>query len=146
MSHGSKGPSRAPDFHAALVSGGFDFFCGVPCSLLKGLVSLLEKDHDARYVSATREDSALEVDDGDRERRQRQAPREHDEGRTRLAGREKSDAYAERDGQGSKRRREKARTGRVRARRRRRTCPRRPAPTPTELRRSPRRGCTGWSP
>ncbi len=31
----------------------------MPCSLLKGLVSLLEKDHEARYVSATREDSAL---------------------------------------------------------------------------------------
>jgi phosphonopyruvate decarboxylase len=59
MSHGSKGPSRAPDFHAALVSGGFDFFCGVPCSLLKGLVADLEKD--PAYVSATREDSALGI-------------------------------------------------------------------------------------
>jgi phosphonopyruvate decarboxylase len=59
MSHGSKGPSRAPDFHAALVSAGFDFFCGVPCSLLKGLVSLLENEERGAYVSATREDSAL---------------------------------------------------------------------------------------
>jgi phosphonopyruvate decarboxylase len=58
-SHASKGPSQAPAFLAALRASGFDFFCGVPCSLLKGLVSLLEQDAAARYVSATREDSAL---------------------------------------------------------------------------------------
>jgi phosphonopyruvate decarboxylase len=44
---------------AALKEAGFDFFCGVPCSLLKGLVSLLDADETAHYVSATREDSAL---------------------------------------------------------------------------------------
>ena len=59
MSHNASGPSRAPEMLAALKGAGVDFFCGVPCSLLKGLVSLLEKDHEARYVSATREDSAL---------------------------------------------------------------------------------------
>ena len=59
MSHGDKGPSRAPELLAALRAEGFDFFAGVPCSLLKGLVSLLEKDEAAGYVSATREDSAL---------------------------------------------------------------------------------------
>ena len=60
MSHGSHaGPSQAPEFIAALKGAGFDFFCGVPCSLLKGLVAILEKDEEARYVSATREDSAL---------------------------------------------------------------------------------------
>jgi sulfopyruvate decarboxylase subunit alpha len=58
-SHGNKGPSQAPELLAALEGAGFDFFCGVPCSLLKGLVSLLEQDPAARYVSATREDSAL---------------------------------------------------------------------------------------
>jgi sulfopyruvate decarboxylase subunit alpha len=51
--------SKAPEFVAALKGAGFDFFCGVPCSLLKGLVSLLEQDREARYISATREDSAL---------------------------------------------------------------------------------------
>ena len=62
MSHGqSKGPSQAPAFLAALRAQGFDFFCGVPCSLLKGLVSLLEKDEALHYVSATREDSALGI-------------------------------------------------------------------------------------
>lgn len=59
MSHESKGPSHAPAFVAALKEAGFDFFCGVPCSLLKGLVSLLDQDETLRYVSATREDSAL---------------------------------------------------------------------------------------
>src|SRR5512147_825176 len=59
MSHGSKGPSMAKEFVAALKGAGFDFFCGVPCSLLKGLVSLLDQDKEAHYVSATREDSAL---------------------------------------------------------------------------------------
>ncbi|WP_437966158.1 thiamine pyrophosphate-binding protein [Sorangium sp. So ce260] len=58
MSHGS-GKSYAPEFVAALKEAGFDFFAGVPCSLLKGLVSLLEGDKGARYISATREDSAI---------------------------------------------------------------------------------------
>ena len=58
MSHGS-GKSYAPEFVAALKEAGFDFFAGVPCSLLKGLVSLLDADASARYISATREDSAL---------------------------------------------------------------------------------------
>jgi phosphonopyruvate decarboxylase len=50
---------HAPDFLLALKGAGFDFFCGVPCSLLKGLVALLEQDRG--YVSATREDSALGI-------------------------------------------------------------------------------------
>jgi sulfopyruvate decarboxylase subunit alpha len=59
MSHGKGGPSSAPAFVAALKENGFDFFAGVPCSLLKGLVSLLDRDEAAHYVSATREDSAI---------------------------------------------------------------------------------------
>lgn len=58
MSHGS-GKSYAPEFVAALKEAGFDFFTGVPCSLLRGLVSVLEGDKGARYISATREDSAI---------------------------------------------------------------------------------------
>jgi sulfopyruvate decarboxylase subunit alpha len=59
MSHGSGGPSHAPEFVSALKAHGFNFFCGVPCSLLKGLVSLLDGDREAHYISATREDSAI---------------------------------------------------------------------------------------
>ena len=58
MSHGT-GKSHAPEFVAALKEAGFNFFAGVPCSLLKGLVSLLDRDTEAHYVSATREDSAI---------------------------------------------------------------------------------------
>jgi len=58
MSHGS-GKSHAPEFVAALKEAGFNFFAGVPCSLLKGLVSLLDRDAEAHYISATREDSAI---------------------------------------------------------------------------------------
>jgi sulfopyruvate decarboxylase subunit alpha len=58
MSHGS-GKSYAPEFVAALKEAGFDFFAGVPCSLLKGLVSTLDNDKSVHYVSATREDSAI---------------------------------------------------------------------------------------
>ena len=59
MSHASTGPSLAPEFLRALKGAGFDFFAGVPCSLLKGLVAALEEDKAAHYVSATREDSAI---------------------------------------------------------------------------------------
>lgn len=59
MSHGSSGSSHAPEFVAALKSAGFDFFTGVPCSLLKDLVSILDHDEDLHYISATREDSAI---------------------------------------------------------------------------------------
>src|SRR5262249_49443942 len=59
MSHASSGPSKAPEFVEALKSSGFDFFVGVPCSLLKGLVTLLDGDRAAHYISATRQDSAL---------------------------------------------------------------------------------------
>ena len=59
MSHASKGPSHAPEFVRALKDAGFDFFAGVPCSLLKGLVSHLDQDKSVHYVSATREDSAI---------------------------------------------------------------------------------------
>lgn len=59
MSRQPSGASRAPQLLSALEEAGFDFFCGVPCSLLKGLVSLLERDASLGYLSATREDSAL---------------------------------------------------------------------------------------
>jgi phosphonopyruvate decarboxylase len=59
---GPKPQAHAPAFIEALKKHGFDFFCGVPCSLLKGLVAELEKDR--AYVSATREDSALGIAGG----------------------------------------------------------------------------------
>lgn len=59
MSHASAGASHAPEFVAALKGAGFNFFTGVPCSLLKDLVSILDHDEELHYISATREDSAI---------------------------------------------------------------------------------------
>jgi sulfopyruvate decarboxylase subunit alpha len=45
------------DFVALLRAEGFDFFTGVPCSLVKGVIAELEGQGD--YVPETREDAAL---------------------------------------------------------------------------------------
>jgi phosphonopyruvate decarboxylase len=52
-------PSCAEPFVRALREQGYDFFAGVPCSLLSGLVRELEARSELHYVSATREDSAI---------------------------------------------------------------------------------------
>jgi phosphonopyruvate decarboxylase len=59
MSSHNSGPGHAPEFVRALKEHGFDFFAGVPCSLLKGLVCILDEEKSVHYVSATREDSAI---------------------------------------------------------------------------------------
>lgn len=46
-------------FLEALKSEGYDFFCGVPCSLLKTLIAAFDRDASWGYVSAVREDSAI---------------------------------------------------------------------------------------
>jgi phosphonopyruvate decarboxylase len=51
--------SLAARFLAALERSGFDFFTGVPCSLLSSFWTLLERLPAGRYVPAVREDSAL---------------------------------------------------------------------------------------
>ncbi len=43
---------------------GFDFFTGVPCSLIEGLIAALESHPRFRYVSAVREDVAVGVAGG----------------------------------------------------------------------------------
>lgn len=44
---------------AALKAEGYDFFTGVPCSLVSGLIAELERDPDVPYHAETREDAAL---------------------------------------------------------------------------------------
>ena len=44
-----------------MKDGGFDFFCGVPCSLLGGIIGYLSRNRDFWYVPATREDEALGI-------------------------------------------------------------------------------------
>jgi phosphonopyruvate decarboxylase len=46
-------------FLEALRTEGYDFFCGVPCSLLKTLIAAFDRDPSWGYVSAVREDSAI---------------------------------------------------------------------------------------
>ena len=47
------------EFCELLKSRGFDFFSGVPCSILKGVISILERDPEVTYVPAVREDTAV---------------------------------------------------------------------------------------
>jgi sulfopyruvate decarboxylase subunit alpha len=42
-----------------LTGHGFNFFTGVPCSLLSGLISSLEETKDVSYIPAVREDAAV---------------------------------------------------------------------------------------
>ena len=53
-----------PEFLAALRERGFDFFTGVPCSLVKGLLAYLDEQDEVPYLPATREDVALGVAGG----------------------------------------------------------------------------------
>jgi phosphonopyruvate decarboxylase len=49
------------DFAARLERHGFDFFTGVPCSLIEDLIAVLERGTGAPYVTAVREDAAVGV-------------------------------------------------------------------------------------
>ena len=49
------------DFAARLDRHGFDFFTGVPCSLIEDLIAVLERGAGAPYVAAVREDAAVGV-------------------------------------------------------------------------------------
>jgi phosphonopyruvate decarboxylase len=48
-------------FAARLAHHGFDFFSGVPCSLIEDLIAVLEREERAPYVAAVREDAAVGV-------------------------------------------------------------------------------------
>jgi phosphonopyruvate decarboxylase len=50
---------QAQRFLDLLEQHGYDFFTGVPCSLLDGVIRILDDDRRYGYVSAVREDSAL---------------------------------------------------------------------------------------
>jgi phosphonopyruvate decarboxylase len=49
------------DVAARLEQHGFDFFTGVPCSLIEDLIAVLERGSRAPYVAAVREDAAVGV-------------------------------------------------------------------------------------
>jgi phosphonopyruvate decarboxylase len=50
---------NAQDFCNQLKDNGFDFYSGVPCSILNGIIKYLSTHSDFGYVSATREDEAI---------------------------------------------------------------------------------------
>ncbi len=52
------------DFCTMLLETGFDFFTGVPCSILKGVINYLSEDPDIPYIPATREDEAIGIATG----------------------------------------------------------------------------------
>jgi phosphonopyruvate decarboxylase len=47
------------EFAARLRVHGFDFFTGVPCSLIEDLIAVLERGEHGPYVTAVREDAAV---------------------------------------------------------------------------------------
>lgn len=50
---------KTTEFLAALKANGYDYFTGVPCSLLKGVIRRFDEEPEWGYVSAVREDSAM---------------------------------------------------------------------------------------
>ena len=55
---------NSKDFCALLKKMGFDFYTGVPCSILKNVISYLEESDEFEYIPATREDEALAISSG----------------------------------------------------------------------------------
>jgi len=52
---------KPKQFCELLKGYGFNLFVGVPCSILKPILKLLENDPEIRYVVATREDEAIGI-------------------------------------------------------------------------------------
>lgn len=50
---------RAEEFVKLLKDAGYNFFTGVPCSLIDDVIILLEKDCQVPYIPAVREDAAI---------------------------------------------------------------------------------------
>lgn len=51
-------------FCTTLKERGFNFFTGVPCSILKDVINYLSEDPDVPYIPATREDEAIGIATG----------------------------------------------------------------------------------
>lgn len=54
----------AKRFVALLEAAGFNFFTGVPCSLLEGILAVLERHPRLPYIPAVREDAAVGMASG----------------------------------------------------------------------------------
>jgi sulfopyruvate decarboxylase alpha subunit len=55
---------NAEDFAQELIDSGYDFFTGVPCSIIGNLINTLMDRPDVTYIPAVREDAAVGVASG----------------------------------------------------------------------------------
>jgi len=55
---------KSEDFAQALIDSGYDFFTGVPCSIIGNLITTLTDRSDITYIPAVREDAAVGVASG----------------------------------------------------------------------------------
>ena len=55
---------KAEDFAQELIDSGYDFFTGVPCSIIGNLITTLTDRPDVTYIPAVREDAAVGIASG----------------------------------------------------------------------------------
>ena len=55
---------RSADFYSLLIDNGFGPFTGVPCSLLKGLITYVEEAEESQYYIASSEGEAMGIAGG----------------------------------------------------------------------------------
>ena len=55
---------KSEDFAQELINSGYDFFTGVPCSIIGNLITNLTNRPDVTYIPAVREDAAVGVASG----------------------------------------------------------------------------------
>ncbi len=55
---------KPEDFAQELIDSGYDFFTGVPCTIIGNLINTLTDSPDVTYIPAVREDAAVGVASG----------------------------------------------------------------------------------
>ena len=55
---------RSADFAQELINSGYDFFTGVPCSIIGNLITDLTNRSDVTYIPSVREDVAVGIASG----------------------------------------------------------------------------------
>ena len=55
---------KSEDFAQELVNSGYDFFTGIPCTIIGNLITTLTERTDITYIPAVREDAAVGVAGG----------------------------------------------------------------------------------
>ncbi len=55
---------KSEDFAQELINSGYDFFTGVPCTIIGNLINTITDRSDVTYIPAVREDAAVGVASG----------------------------------------------------------------------------------